>query len=66
MGNIGFGGKQPFPSGRCASYQQTGGSSPISVTLPDSDQVNSIISVVKLCEARCEVSFTKWGIGVEV
>ena len=26
----------------------------------------SLISVVKLCEAGCEVSFTKWGIGVEV
>ena len=65
---------------------------PISVTLPDSDQVHSthigdldmpqlpksarechiildlasysLISVVKLCEAGCEVSFTKWGIGV--
>ena len=67
---------------------------PISVTLPDGDQVHSthivdldipklpksarechiipdlasysLISVVKLCEAGCEVSFTKWGIGVEV
>ena len=65
---------------------------PISVTLPDGDQVHSthigdldmpqltksarechiipdlasysLISVVKLCEAGCEVSFTKWGIGV--
>ena len=26
----------------------------------------SLISVVKLCEARCEVSFTKWGIVVEI
>ena len=26
----------------------------------------SLISVVKLCEAGCEVSFTKWVIGVEV
>ena len=26
----------------------------------------SLISVVKLCEAGSEVSFTKWGIGVEV
>ena len=26
----------------------------------------SLISVVKLCEAGCEVSFTKWSIGVEV
>ena len=26
----------------------------------------SLISVMKLCEAGCEVSFTKWGIGVEV
>ena len=67
---------------------------PISVTLPDGDQVHSthigdldmpklpksarechiipdlasysLISVVKLWEAGCEVSFTKWGIGVEV
>ena len=67
---------------------------PISVTLPDGDQVHSthigdldmpklpksargchiipdltsysLILVVKLCEAGCEVSFTKWGIGVEV
>ena len=67
---------------------------PISVTLPDGDQVHStyiddldmpqlpkiarvchiipdlasysLILVLKLCEAGCEVSFTKWGIGVEV
>ena len=26
----------------------------------------SLISVVKLCKAGCEVSFTKWDIGVEV
>ena len=26
MGNIGFRSKQPFPSSRCACYQQTGGS----------------------------------------
>ena len=26
----------------------------------------SLISVLKLCEAGCEVSFKKWGIGVEV
>ena len=33
--------------------------------IPDSASY-SLISVVKLCEAGCEVSFTKWGIGVEV
>ena len=67
---------------------------PIPVTLPDGDQVQStqigdlimtqmpksardcniipylasysLISVMKLCKAGCEVSFTKWGIGVQV